>query len=212
MHRAFFEFSQSHVGIIGGLFKAASEVFMRVQSFARLAALSLSAALVVVPQWAGSGAFAAPLPSISLPAAALPPTVEQYNSACERYRAALGTYLAHGRRNVSEYTVALRAFTSAQQLLQIAQRDIAKQFKTAVESASRAESVAVKAATAAYNLAMHNAKTPEQRAAAANARSSATAAAAADRIAAIAVAAADRDNATNALLTLPPAPPKVLRG
>jgi len=136
-------------------------------------------------------ALAAPTASAMIPAnaATVQQSLNNYDNARLTYVASLNVYLSHSRMSKGEYAIALKNFTMAQGLLQIAKREIAKTFQDSLKVAQIQNKAATKAA-----------KTPEQRAAAAVAWTTA-----------VTAAATSRDNAIDSLKQLPAAPAKPLR-
>lgn len=138
-------------------------------------------------------ALAAPtanaVPSLPTNAATVQQSLNNYENTRLAYVASLNVYLSHNRMSKGEYAIALKEFTSAQGLLQVARREIAKTFQDSLKAAQIQNKAATKAA-----------KTPEQRAAAAVAWTTA-----------VTAAAAARDNANGSLKQLPAAPAKPVR-
>ncbi|NBO45819.1 MAG: hypothetical protein EBU85_02190 [Actinobacteria bacterium] len=154
----------------------------RVIAFVATVAVGMVSAPIIPTAFAVPTAVPASAQSVAI-------AVSNYNTARDRYVDSLNVYLSNNRRSTQEYTTALRDYTSANTLLGVAKRDIAK---TCSDD--------IKAATAIYNAAKKAAKTPEAKAAAVNAYN-----------AAIAAAAAGRESATESLRPMPAAPPKVLK-
>lgn len=157
---------------------------MRQRVIAFVAAVAVGTILAPVVPTAFASPAAVPTSAQSVAAA-----VTNYNIARDRYVDSLNVYVSNNRRSTQEYTLALRNYTSANKLLGVAKRDIAK---TCSDD--------IKAATAVYNAAKKAAKTPEAKAAAVNAYN-----------AAIAAAAVGRESATESLRPMPAAPPKVAK-
>ena len=179
--RPFFGYSHESYGIFATPDWSLAEVDMR----ARLKTFAVGIIVGAVT------ALAAPTASAMLPAnaATVQQSLNNYDNARLTYVASVNVYLSHSRMSKGEYAIALKNFTMAQGLLQIAKREIAKTFQDSIKVAQIQNKAATKAA-----------KTPEQRAAAAVAWTTA-----------VTAAATARDNAIDSLKQLPAAPAKPVR-
>lgn len=158
---------------------------MRVR-FARI--ITCLAVILAPTPFATAEPMAARAP-VSAAGQTVPASVSAFNDARDVYVSSLGVYVGHGRRSTSEYAVALRDYNTAQRLLQIARRSIAKTFKDSMHVAQKS-----------YVANLKQAKTPEQKALVTLAWNEA-----------IRSLGSDRDAATEALKPMPAAPPKPLR-
>lgn len=159
---------------------------MRIALMARVAAslgVALMGAVLALP---APSAHALPAPSS---AASVQEKTQRYLTARADYVAALEVYLSHNRAVTKEYLGAVKTYSAANSALQVAKREIAKTFKDAITAAQVQNRAALKLA-----------RTPEQRAVAANVYA-----------ASVAAAAVTRDDTTSALPSMPSAPPKVIK-